>query len=76
MLLGVVLRGFFNVMLGLKMVPVRNMRVMSGLFGLARFVMLRCLLVMVGGVFAMFRRVPVMFSSDLRVSHVSPHYLR
>ncbi len=72
MLLGVVLSSFFNVMLGLKMVPVRDLGVMSCLLVLACFVLLCRFFMMVCGVFAVFRRVLMVFGSGLCIGHVIP----
>jgi hypothetical protein len=61
--LGVMLCGLVMVMLGMKMVPVRDVRVVRRLFVIAGFVMLRSFFVvrrrvtaMLGGVLMMFRR--------------------
>jgi len=57
------LRGFFRVMLSLKVMSVRRVRVMSRLYVIASFVMFGCFAVMSGSVFVMFCRLKMVFGT-------------
>ena len=65
MFFSVGLRGFFSVMLGMQMMPVRRMGVVRGLFMAATAVMFGRLAVVTGSVLVMFGGFVVMFSAFL-----------
>ena len=56
----VMLARFLSVIRGVQMVPVRNVGVMPGLFGIARFIMFGCFTMMPRGLFMMLGRALVM----------------
>jgi hypothetical protein len=60
-MLGMSLRGFAGVMLGIHGMALRNLRVMGTLFDRSSFVMLGGFLVMVGGLFVMLSGLGVVF---------------
>jgi hypothetical protein len=63
---GVVFRGFFGVMLGLHMMPMRQVGVMAGPLVFARFVMLGSVGVVLGGLLVMMRGLAVMVCGFFR----------
>jgi hypothetical protein len=64
-IVGVMLAGFFGVMLGMDLVAVRHVRVMTSQMVLAAFVLLGSRPVMLRGMFVMFSGFAVMFRSLL-----------
>jgi hypothetical protein len=69
---GVVLAGFFGVMLGVEMVAVRKMRVMASFFVLCGAVMLGGLAMMLGGGLVVFGGLLVMLCQKGGVHGRSP----
>ena len=67
----VVLGGLFGVVFGLHMMAVRQVRMVAGLFVIARLVVLRRGQMMLGGMFMMFCCVAVMLGCFFR--HGDPH---
>ncbi len=68
-MLGMRLRGFFGVVLGVLRMALRNLRVMGALFGRSRFMMLGGFLMMLGGLFMMLGGLSVVFSNLCWSSH-------
>jgi hypothetical protein len=66
---GVVFSGFFGVVSGVQRVPVRDVRVVRGLFVMFGVVVFRCLTMVLGRLLVMFRCLPVMISA-LVLRHV------
>jgi hypothetical protein len=60
-MLGMSLRSFVGVVLGMHGMALRNLRVMSALFDRSSFVMLGGFLVMLGGLFVMLSGLGVVF---------------
>ncbi len=54
---------FLSMMRRMEMVPMRDMRMVRGLFMIAGLMVFRCFLMMMSGVLQMFSRFLVMFSS-------------
>jgi hypothetical protein len=63
---GMMLGGFFGVMLGLNVMATRQVGVMAGLFVFARFVVLGGVLVVLGSMFVVLRCVAMMFGNFFR----------
>ncbi len=61
--------GLVGMLMRVQPVPGRQVGVMGGLFMIARLVMIRRLVVMLGGFFVMFGREPVMFSAFVSHRH-------